>query len=174
MQKLIGMLLGLLAALATQIGVGAVMVLVLGLTAPSAAYAAPSFNFIIIDVAGDPGILTEAFGINVAGQIVGVAHVPTWMELTYDDDGLLWEAGAASLFAYDAPPGSISGGVCQVRCSETYFQGINDTGQIVGFSYIGQYGFLSDPANGLTIISVPGASRTEAYGINNAGQILGS
>src|SRR5262245_50766342 len=90
MKKLSGMLLGFLAALATPVGLGAVMVLVLGLTAPSAAYAAPSFNFITIDVSGDPGILTEAFGINFAGKIVGAAYTPTWEDYVYDVDGFLW------------------------------------------------------------------------------------
>jgi probable HAF family extracellular repeat protein len=59
--------------------------------------------------------------------------------------------------------------------SYTVAQGINDSGQIVGwYNSTGRgYGFL-DTGGSLTTIDVPGAIGTEAYGINDSGQIVGS
>jgi probable HAF family extracellular repeat protein len=59
--------------------------------------------------------------------------------------------------------------------ASTFAQGINDSGQIVGW-YVdagGRHGFLLD--NGTyTTLDPSGSIRTEAYGINNAGKIVGS
>jgi hypothetical protein len=53
-------------------------------------------------------------------------------------------------------------------------KGINDSGQIVGFTAgANPQGFLSSGGS-LTPISVPGALDTKPFDINNAGQIVGS
>jgi hypothetical protein len=55
--------------------------------------------------------------------------------------------------------------------------GINDSGQIVGFYYVGSsnttHSFLL--SGGIyTTIDVPGSTYTQAYGINDSGQVVGS
>src|SRR5436305_6556097 len=73
----------------------------------------------------------------------------------------------------------------QVMCAQSYTfkaitgigrpSGVNDAGQIVGYSLGGEQtrGFLY--TNGaLVSITAPGSRNTLAYGINNAGQIVGS
>jgi probable HAF family extracellular repeat protein len=61
---------------------------------------------------------------------------------------------------------------------DTFAQGINDSGQIVGFtqpiSFIGAaHAFLFDGAT-ISTFDVPGATSTQALGINNLGQIVGN
>ncbi|MGB7076596.1 MAG: hypothetical protein WBD53_05355 [Xanthobacteraceae bacterium] len=54
-------------------------------------------------------------------------------------------------------------------------QGINDEGQIVGFTQGGDYNstsFLDDDGT-IYAIAVPGATGTQAYGINDSGEIVG-
>src|SRR5438067_658662 len=56
----------------------------------------------------------------------------------------------------------------------TYASGINNAGQVVGFfdDISGEHGFLD--TNGVfTSIDFPGGTFTRAYGINDAGQIVG-
>ena len=101
-------------------------------------------------------MVTQAFGINNSGQIVG----------TFDDapggkDMASW-IRAASL------PRSISR-----ELTGTYAYGINDSGQIVGVffdSTIGAHGFL-DTGGIFTAINVPGLDETDAYGINDSGGV---
>ncbi len=62
--------------------------------------------------------------------------------------------------------------------SETSTWGINSAGQIVGtFSYtplpFDNYSFLRTSEGIFTTINAPGATGTWAYGINNAGRIVG-
>lgn len=51
---------------------------------------------------------------------------------------------------------------------------INDAGQVVGFYFQGSnsHGFIYDE-NGTTVLDVPGATDTEAYGNNDSGDIVG-
>jgi len=112
--------------------------------------------FTQIDVPG--GTYTEAFGINNAGQIVG------W----YQVDG-------SGQFGFVDTGGSFS----QIQFGPTYTiaHGINDPGAIVGYwnDVLGQHGFLDNGGTITTLdVTVPGASNTRAYGINNSGQIVGT
>jgi probable HAF family extracellular repeat protein len=104
----------------------------------------------------------SAIGINNRGQILG----------TYSDDrrplrGFVLEDGRVTRF--DAPGAPI-----------TFPLGINDAGQIVGYSFVPPdlttiRGFLlAKGAKGpFTTISRPGATATVPFDINNRGQIVG-
>lgn len=110
--------------------------------------------FTTIDVPG--ATLTSVNGINTAGDMVG------W----YANDSFgpyhsfLLKAGNFTFFDY---PGAVS----------TEAMGINDSGLIVGFE--GDFfskGFLYD-GTAFTTIRVARNSRTQPYGINNAGDVVG-
>jgi probable HAF family extracellular repeat protein len=110
-----------------------------------------SYTFTTIDVPG--ATLTEAYGINAAGQIVG-----RFSDATGERHGFLKDG--ATFTTIDVP-GALY----------TEAHGINAAGQIVGgfldagFTF---HGFLTDGATFITI-AVPGATFTEAHGINTAG-----
>jgi probable HAF family extracellular repeat protein len=59
--------------------------------------------------------------------------------------------------------------------SSTSANGMNDSGQIVGYyaGPTGNHGFLLDHGN-LTTLDVPGSTSTEAWGINALSQIVGN
>jgi uncharacterized membrane protein len=106
-------------------------------------------SFTRIDVPGASA--TFALGINNAGQIVG----------TYTDD-----TGRHGFAASGNDFTTIDGIVAY---------GINNLGQIVG-SNLGTdglfHGFLDDGSD-VASIDVPGASFTQAYGINDTGETVG-
>ncbi len=131
--------------------------LLIGLSARSSA--ATIYAFTTFDVPG--AISTESFGINDAGQIVGVFNNPPNPGMFPLAHGFLKDG--ASFTTIDVP-GAIS----------TEAHGINDAGQIVGNfqDATGTHAFLKDGAV-FTTIDVPGAISTEAFGINAAGQIVG-
>jgi probable HAF family extracellular repeat protein len=100
-------------------------------------------------------MVTNASGINAAGQIVGVF---------LDGTGLHGFLNTGGVFTIDAP-GAV----------DTDTSGINDAGQIVGFfsdATGAGHGFLLT-GGVFTSIDVPGALDTKAFGINAAGQIVG-
>jgi uncharacterized membrane protein len=103
---------------------------------------------------------TAATGINSSGQIVGfygMGFSPT--------QGFLLSGGVFTTISF--PKSNVS----------TWCQGINNNGDMVGF-YIdptgdGQpHGFVMQ-GGVFTQLDYPGAMSTQAYGINNAGQIVG-
>jgi probable HAF family extracellular repeat protein len=101
-----------------------------------------------------------ASGINNRGQIVGGTGDPTVAGVGY-----LLERGRVTTFTV---PGA------QV----TVPNGINDLGQIVGFSITSPTattasGFLRDARGRFTPINRPGATLTVAFDINNRGQVVG-
>ena len=115
-------------------------------------------------------LVTLAQGISNTGQIVG-NYVVTSNLSTH---GFLRDA--AGNFTTINDPNATRG---------TYAQGINDAGQIVGYYLVGNgvgngpplfQGFLRDAAGNYTTIDDPNgmANSTEAFGINDAGQIVGS
>jgi probable HAF family extracellular repeat protein len=115
---------------------------------------AESYTFTQFDVPG--AALTNASGINNAGQIVG-----QYTDSTGRTHGFLYSGGT---FTTLDVPGS----------SDTFAAGINDVGQIVGgyFAGTGTHGFLYSGGTFATL-DVPGSFFTTAKGINNAGQIVG-
>jgi uncharacterized membrane protein len=97
--------------------------------------------------------MTKVTGINTAGELVG----------TYADGsgghGFLLQAGVLTTIEY---PGSV----------HTYVQGLNDQGQIVGYSGPGR--FVYDIATQtFTVIKYPHANPTYALAINNNGTVAG-
>ena len=94
---------------------------------------------------------TYAEGINNAGQIVGGAVFP--------------HEGPFSPYLYDA------GTFTRIGTGPGDATGINAVGQIVFGYYTGSYLYAGGT---FTRIDVPGATQTNARGINDAGQITGS
>jgi probable HAF family extracellular repeat protein len=114
-------------------------------------------RFRTIDVPGQPPGTTNATGINNRGQITGLTG-PVQASV-----GFVLDRGRFTTFKV---PGA------QV----TFPAGINDQGQIVGFSIsgptaTGPSGFLRDTRGRFTAINRPGAVGTAAFDINNRGQI---
>ena len=125
----------------------------------------------------DLGSLGGAYGfasaINNGGQIVGQSSIPSDPGACNgfpDNNDLnchatLWDKGSL----IDLTTSSIGG-------SPEWVAGINDAGEIVGSSSVNDLtfsGFLGTGGS-FTQIDVPGALRTRAFGINGAGQIVGS
>ena len=170
-----------------------------------------SGSFTTIDVPGlpngcttEPGqinsAVTEARGINNAGEIVGFFGCPR------NQHGFLFAGGSFTQLDVLAaaedinnveqivgvgvgggvllePDGTVITFSVPGSQSETEASGINDAGQIVG-TFITpppptggaaqRHGFLRDTSGSFTTIDVPGANQTLAGGINNTGQIVGS
>jgi probable HAF family extracellular repeat protein len=96
--------------------------------------------------------LTEATGINDAGDVVGDYRSTTDGVF----HGFLFRNGLFTTFGSDLGA-----------------HDINNTGQIVGCYALCSHGFLLSGA-AFTSIDVPGAVSTQATGINDAGQIVGN
>lgn len=112
--------------------------------------------------------LTQAHGINASGQIVGFFTAPS------EAHGFLYSGG---VFTTIDVPGATSTNVAA--------RGINDAGQIVGTFNDTTLAPLPFPLGStprgflysggvFTTLDAPGASETFAYGINTAGQIVGT
>jgi probable HAF family extracellular repeat protein len=106
---------------------------------------------------------TVATGINASGQIVG------WYSNASGTHGFLYFDG---LYApIDDPLAA------HVATAGTFASGINASGQIVG-SYVdatgGNHGFLYNPNGGTyTTLDDPLGTNTQAFDINDAGEIVG-
>jgi probable HAF family extracellular repeat protein len=101
------------------------------------------------------GVVTEAFGINSAGDVVGDYS-------NTDVHGFLLSGGIYSNIDY---PGGTS----------TVLNGVNDNGQMVGISYSPIYvGFLyNQPTQDFTVIDPPKGVYAIPYAINNNAEIGG-
>jgi probable HAF family extracellular repeat protein/parallel beta-helix repeat protein len=113
-------------------------------------------TYTTLDVPGAAS--TYAEGINDAGQVVG------WYTDALGTHGFALSGGTYTTLDAPGTPNT------------TYAAGINDAGQIVGWYRDTQgrtHGFLL--AGGTyTTLDVPGAGSTQAYGINDAGLIVGN
>src|SRR5437773_583698 len=161
------------------------MSLLMGLSTESWAV---SYTFTQIDVPGAD--FTRAFGINDVGQIVGDFGNATGTHGFLDTAGTFAPIDVAFLTqAYGInDAGQIVGGFGTEGIFQSFLYnagtfmtipslayGINDAGQIVGrfFTAIGfPVGFLYT-AGTLAPICVPGAGFTQAFCINNSGQLVG-
>jgi uncharacterized membrane protein len=119
-------------------------------------------NYTTINVPG--ASLTELWGINNNGQVVGDCQMPG--DSTFF--GLLARGSSFTVFKFP-------------KTTNTQAFGVNDFGEVVGTydGYIGK-GNLQDSGaffylNGeFSLIKPPKSLMTRAYGINNAGVIVGS
>ncbi len=115
---------------------------------------AASYNYTLFNI---PGGDAQAADINNLGQVVGVDF------LVGSRTGFVYDRGLYTLNTPSVPGND--------------FFGLNDVGQIVGFStepLTGlQKGFLDDKGV-FSMINVPGSPATIPYEINNAGEIVGT
>jgi len=132
----------------------AAWVLLVGLTGPAQA----QYTYTALDVPG--ATATYGYGINDAGQIVGV-----YFDMDATAHGFLLDV-AGSYTTLDVPGAVL-----------TWPLGINDAGQIVGMYRNDPAGanhaFVRDVDGSYTMLDVPGAYQTVAYGIDASGQIVG-
>jgi probable HAF family extracellular repeat protein len=97
---------------------------------------------------------TSATGINDSGQIVGTSIVAG-----PKNHGFLYDGGTFTTFSNPSAP------------DDTLALGINNLDQIVGL--YGSNGFLLSDGT-YTTIAFPGSTNSIAFGINDAGQIVGA
>ena len=171
-------------------------IVLMGLSAGlSSVASSATFNFATIDDPGAPSGTTSASGINDAGQIVGSAgygfediggifttiavpadptgHYPTSLTGINNNGQIV---GYYSGFLSKEFGLLYSGGAYTSPC-QCYVGGINDSGDMVGQSYIiPPSSFLSIGGTFTTIAdpSGPYPISTSADGINNADQVVGS
>lgn len=99
---------------------------------------------------------TQPYGINDSGRVVGVSRTNEGFEL-----GFITGPDGVGITVLDTADGSVTG--------------INDAGQVVGWSQSGAFGhaFITGP-NGRGMIALgTEAGYSRATGINNAGQVVG-
>jgi uncharacterized membrane protein len=105
---------------------------------------------------GSSYFFSSLLGINNAGDVVGEAGIESFFYFLFSFEG---EGG-----------GLFNGTFTQINLPGTP-SGINDSGQIIG--NVGAFGYLD--TNGIIqTIAVPGSTSTVAYGINDAGAIVGT
>ena len=100
--------------------------------------------------------MTQEFGINNAGQVVGDFN---------DSSGTHGFINTGGTFTTLDVPGAV----------ETDASGINNAGQVVGVFSDSRgvfHGFINTGGT-FTTLDVPGAGETDAFGINDAGQVVG-
>jgi len=127
-------------------------------------------TFTTIDVPDADG-WTGAYGINNAGQIVGTFadRDPMFLRGFLLSEGTFTTIDAPGVWDDPTPPCIFPG---LPRCPTTFLYGINNAGQIVGYSSLGKAFLLSEGI--FTTVDVPSSIDTVASGINDAGKIVGA
>lgn len=128
-------------------------------------YVLANGSYAIFDVPGQTYM--QPNGINNLGEVVGI-----YEDANYVTHGFVYNGSFSS---FDCPSGG-----------SPFISGVNDVGVLVGscFNYTNAaltFSFKLTPGAGgtlqggsLTTIAFPGAYNTWAYGINNAGEIVGA
>ncbi|MHC4082592.1 MAG: DUF3466 family protein [Planctomycetota bacterium] len=96
--------------------------------------------------------------IDSAGRIVGSSFI-----LGGEHRAVMWDAGVLTDL------GTLGG-------SSSLAYGINDVGQVVGYSWVEQQlrGFLWEDGQMIGLDPLPGDVATQAFGVNDAGDVVGS
>ena len=107
------------------------------------------------------GTWSQGVGINNSGQVVGYSAIdPANQHAFLYSNGVMTDLGLL--------PGSVSASVANA---------INDLSQVVGYSYFSAIGshqaFLWSNGSMTQLDQLPGSLGSVAYGINNAGQVVG-
>jgi hypothetical protein len=116
-------------------------------------------SFTDLSIPGSPDIPVAARGINDSGAVVGFVSVGG------ADEGFIYSGGAFT-FVNDPNPLAVGG---------TYFSAENNAGLIVG-SWLDaaddSHAFEYDPtADAFRDFNVPGATNTQAFGVNDLGEV---
>jgi hypothetical protein len=120
--------------------------------------AAASHKFVSFDVPG--AVLTYATAINASGQVAG-----TYLGQDSLYHGFLRESNG-TITTFD-----VSGGTLSISV-----EGINASGQIVGYAYNGSsFSFIRESDGTITVVAVPysGANGTTIFGMNDSGEVCG-
>jgi uncharacterized membrane protein len=135
---------------------GRIVAAILFLSAPLA-FAQLQLTITILDAPG--GVSTNLTGINNNGVISGyyIQNFETGAEFT-------WQNGVFSYFNVPGECDVVTGGINDSNQVVGYYAPLTDCNQAIGFVY--------DGAN-YTYFQYPGAQFTQAFGINNAGFIVG-
>lgn len=145
------------------------------------------FNGGTFSVVDYPGALyiTEAMGINNAGQVVGSYQPvgggsagfgePSLPGPARDINNLGQVVGTNSGAGYVYTPGGQTAAITVPGSLSTWSLGINDSGAIVGGynASSGEHGYL-EVGGVYTTLDVPGAVLTQPFGIDDAGTIAGT
>jgi uncharacterized membrane protein len=136
---------------------GRVVAAILFLSTPLA-FAQLPLTITILDVPG--GVSTELTGINNNGVISGyyIQNNETGAEFT-------WQNGVFSYFNVPDECDVVTGGINDSNQVVGYYAPQEDCNQAIGFVYDGAT---------FTYFQYPGAQFTQAFGINNAGLIVGT
>jgi probable HAF family extracellular repeat protein len=129
--------------------------------APAPIFGNPRHAFLndhgtVTDLGTFGGPLSAARGVNDAGQVVGWAETDDPYE---DEHAFLW----------DGPNGLQDLGTLGGLASTAW--AINSSGLVVGHSFDGPRAFVWDSVSGMHEIG--GGIRSGAYGVNDAGQVVG-
>lgn len=121
-------------------------------------------TFTVTDLGTLGGAATYAYGINNSGQVTGYSDTPSGVQ-----NAFLYSGGSMTDLG-TLPPCTIAGQTC--NGSQGY--GINNSGQVVGFSYTTPnfHAFLYSGGS-MTDLGTLGGDRSFAYGINDSGQVTG-
>lgn len=120
-------------------------------------------TYTVSDVGALPlGNSMQVSGINSSGAVIGTISLPS------SSLGFTWSASSG--YTYLAPLSSYTA---------SYAEGVNDRGQVVGYSYSSANGYRAclwesgKPVEDLGVLGSGGTQHSFAFAINSAGQVVG-
>ena len=142
----------------------------------------------VIELGGLPGSEGSVpYSINEFGQVVGYSYAGGFTYATEWSGGKVIDLGPGGAYAINNVGQVLvgygvwsNGGVTDLGSlpGSTGFEAvaINDSGQVVGWSIVGDYSYATEWIDGVphSLGNLPGSPDCEAYGINDVGQVVGS